>query len=65
MKIQVRAYLTALHANGAVVTALNKSWSKHLLERMGFMKGRASTKAKVNIEDFASVKSQFMLDTKM
>ena len=25
----------------------------------------ASTKAKVNIEDFASVKSQFLFDTKM
>ena len=91
MEMQVRAYLTALHANGAVVntaiaigcaegivrnkdrsllavngghTALTKSWSKHLLERMGFMKRRASTKAKVNIEDFASVKNQFLFDTK-
>ena len=90
MEMQVRAYLTALRANGAVVNtaiaigcaegivrskdrslavngghiALTKSWSKHLLERMGFVKRRASTKAKVNIEDFASVKSQFLLDMK-
>lgn len=91
MEIQVRAYLTALRANGAVVNtaidigcaegivrskekslfavngghiALTKSWSKHLLECMGFVKRRASTKAKVNIDDFASVKSQFLFDTK-
>ena len=31
---------------------------------MEFVKRRASTKAKVNIEDFASVKSQFWFDTK-
>lgn len=31
---------------------------------MGFVKRRASTKAKANIEDFASVKSQFLFDTK-
>ena len=75
MEMQVRAYLTALHANGVVYTAiasgclegivrgkdrsplavngghivLTKSWSKHLLERMGFLKRRASTKAKVRI----------------
>ena len=76
MEMQVRAYLTALHANGGVVytaiasgcskgivrskdrsplavngghIVLTKSWSKHLLERMGFLKRRASTKAKLRI----------------
>ena len=43
--------------------ALTKSWSKHLLERMGFVKRRSSLKAKINTEDFASVKSQFLFDT--
>ena len=89
VEMQVRAYLTALRANGAVVNtaiaiscakgiirkkdsnllaanrghiALTKSWSKHLLERMGFVKRRASTKAKVNIDDFKAVKQQFMFD---
>ena len=51
-----------LTVNGGHI-ALTKSWSKHLLECMGFVKRRASTKAKVNIEDFASVKSQFLFDT--
>lgn len=44
-----------LHAaNGHIV--LTKSWSKHLLEYMGFVKRRASTKAKVNNDDFEVVK---------
>jgi len=65
VKMQVRAYVNALHANGAVVDtaipigcaediirgknsnllaangghiALTKRWSKHLLERMRFVK---------------------------
>lgn len=36
----------------------------HLLEHMGFVKRRASTKAKVDIADFASVKGQFLFDKK-
>ena len=74
--MQVRAYLTALRANGAVVNTaiaigcaegivksndsnllasngghiiLLKHWAKHLLSRMGFVKRRASTKAKIAI----------------
>ena len=75
--MQVRAYLRALLANGAVVNsaiatgcaegiirnkddsnllaengghiALTKSWAKHLLERMRFVKRRARTKAKFTL----------------
>ena len=39
-----------LVANGGHI-ALTKRWSKHLLEHMGFVKRRASTKAKVDIDD--------------
>ena len=32
---------------------------------MGFMKRKASTKAKINIDDFEAVKEQFLFDVKV
>lgn len=43
---------------------MTKFWGKNLLNRMGFVKRRASTKAKVSIENFEEVKAQFLLDIK-
>ena len=43
--------------------ALTKSWSRHFLEHRGYVKQRASTKAKVNVDDFEAAKAQFLLDT--
>ena len=90
--MQVKAYLKALRANGAVINtaiaigcaegiirnkdsnlleangghiALTKSWAKHLLERMGFVERRASTKAKIDIDDFEAVKEKFLFDVKV
>ena len=90
--MQIRAYLDALRANGAVVNtviavacaegivrsresnplacngghiALLKHWGKHLLSRMGYMECRARTKAKVAVQNFDEVKSQFLLDIKV
>lgn len=90
--MQVRAYLKALCANGAVVNtaiaigcaegiirnkdsnllaangghiALTKSWAKDLLDRIGFVKWRASTKAKIDIDDFEAVKEKFLFDVKV
>ena len=87
--MQVRVYLKALCANGAVENtaiaigcaegiirnndnnllaangghiALTKSWSKHLLERMGCVNWKASMKAKVNKDDFDAAKTQFLFD---
>ena len=37
-----------------------EGWAKGFLNRMGFVKGRASTKAKVNPSDFESYKQQFV-----
>ena len=92
LEIQVRAYLTALRENGAVVNTaiaircaegivkskdsnllaangghivLTKHWGKHLLTCMGFVKRRASTKAKIAIQNFDEVKAQFLLDIKV
>ena len=92
LEMQVRAYLTALCENGAVVNtaiaigcaegivkskdsnllasngghiALSKHWGKHFLTRMGYVKRRASTKAKVLVQNFEEVKAQFLLDIKV
>ena len=43
---------------------ITKDWAKNLLSRMGFVKRRASTKAKVSVEDFQEKKEQFVLDIK-
>ena len=83
---QVRAYLSTLRSNGAVVNTaiaiacaegiidsnllecngghirLTKSWAKCLMLRMGFVKRRASTKAKVSVADFEQFKTQFIFD---
>lgn len=53
-----------LASNGGHI-ALSKHWGKHLLARMGFVKRRASTKAKIEIKNFEEVKAQFLLDIKV
>lgn len=53
-----------LASNGGHIT-LTKHWGKHLLSRMGYVKRRASTKAKVAVRDFEEVKAQFLLDIKV
>ena len=92
LEAQVREYLIALRANGAVVNTaiaigcaegivkskdsnlfasngghivLSKHWGKHLLTRMGYVKRRASTKAKVAVQNFDELKMQFLLDIKV
>ena len=52
-----------LTSNGGHIT-LMKSWGKHLLNRIAFVKRRATTKAKVNVQNFEKVKMQFLLDIK-
>ena len=43
---------------------LTKNWAKSLLFRMGFVKRRGNTKAKVSVEHFETLKTQFLLDIK-
>ena len=52
-----------LACNGGHIV-LTKHWAKHLLARMGYVKRRASTKAKITIDDFEAVKEQFLTDVK-
>ena len=47
-----------LACNGGHFT-ITKPWAKSLLKRMGFVKRKAGTKAKVSIEDFQEQKEQF------
>ena len=39
-----------------------KNWAKSLLYRIGFVKRRGNTKAKVPVEHFEALKSQFLFD---
>ena len=43
---------------------LSKDWAKYVLHRMGLVKRRSSTKAKVVVEDFEELKKQFLQDIK-
>ena len=40
---------------------LTKDWAKYLMHRMGLVKQRASTKAKVSIENFEEVTNCFYM----
>ena len=50
-----------LQENGGHIV-LSKSWAKSILGRMGYVKRRASTKAKVHAADFDVLKAQFVFD---
>ena len=50
-----------LESNGGHIS-LTKTWAKYLMHRMGFVKRRASTKAKVSVSDFEALKAQFIYD---
>ena len=52
-----------LACNGGHIDITNY-WAKNLLQRMGFVKRRGTTKAKVTVEDFDAVKEQYLLDVK-
>ena len=43
---------------------LTKDWAKYLMQRMGLVKRRASTKAKVDVKNFDELKGNFLGDIK-
>ena len=53
-----------LASNGEHIS-LTKHWGKHLFTRMGFVKHRASTKAKIIVPNFEEVKAEFLFDIKV
>lgn len=52
-----------LACNGGHIS-LTKYWAKSLLNRLGYVKRRSSTKAKVCVADFQKYKAQFAFDVK-
>ena len=41
---------------------MTKHWAKYLLQRMGFVKRRASTAAKISVSNFEQWKAQYIFD---
>jgi len=52
------------HENGGPVK-LTRHWAKSLLERMSFVKRKATTAAKINPSHFDELKEQYLLDIKV
>ena len=50
-----------LAQNGGHI-ALTRDWARSLLGRMGYVKRKANTKAKIAVTDFNELKSQFLID---
>ena len=70
VEMQVRVYLKALHEIGAMVDTafvteytegISRDKDSSLLESIVYVKWRASTKAKVGINDIKAVKALFLL----
>ena len=49
-----------LEGNGGHIKC-TKHWAKHLLNRLGYVKQRASTKTSISSSDFTAQKEQFLL----
>ena len=56
--------LESIDANLLQTLMLTKGWAKSLLTRMGMVKRKVSSKAKVDVERFDIVKQAFFLDIK-
>ena len=52
-----------LYSNGGSLV-LTKDWARNILNRMGMVRRRGNTKAKVSVENFDQVKKLFLLDVK-
>ena len=50
--------------NGGYLS-LTKEWAKRLMTRMGLVKRKGSTTAKITAEDLAKLKEQFLTDIKI
>ena len=59
-----KGILMSKDANLLSSITLTKAWAKYLLNRMGFVKRKATTKAKVNVEHFEKVRQDFLLEVK-
>ena len=57
-----KGILMSKDANLLSNITLTKAWAKYLLRRMNFVKWKATTKAKVNVEHFEEVRQEFLLE---
>ena len=57
----VDANLLACNGGGIHLT---KAWARSLLNRMGMVKRRVSSKAKIDVHNFDDIKEEFLLDVK-
>ena len=53
-----------LFENGGGIN-LTKDWAKYLMKRMEFVKRKACSKAKIDVEHFKEIKEEFLLDVKI
>lgn len=44
---------------------LKKSWTKYLLDKMNYVKWRATIKQKVTVSNFEQVKQEFLMNIKV
>lgn len=61
----VKSYDSNLLACNGGHLVLGKPWAKNLLTRMGYVKRRGSTAAKVSVKNFEQLKEQFLIDIKV
>ena len=61
----MKSHDSSLLASNGKHIVLGKSWAKHLLSRMGYVKKRGNTATKVAISNLEEVKQQFLLDIKV
>ena len=55
-----------MHKDAALLTRVNlsKGWAQYLLQRMGYVKRKATSKPKVSVKNFAEIKADFLLEIK-
>ena len=59
-----KGVLASIDANLLKTCPLTKDWAKSVLTRMGMVKRKVSSKAKIDVEKFAIIKEVFLLDVK-
>lgn len=58
----IKGYNTSLLKENGGHIECSKSWAKSLLHRIGYVKRKATTKAKVCVSEFESIKAQFVFE---
>ena len=59
------ATLVSKNGEGGIKVKLMDDWAKSLLKRMGYVKRKACSKAKVDVERYEQLKDEFLLEIKV